>query len=213
MVRLLPPEHKLIWGQDSRLFCSLAYPVPSLINIYGWVNEFLNHFYLTTADIITMYQHRNNNIHKAKTHGGAVRISFDQNARLPGHHTQPWCLGACLARVTGSNQFHLCGAFSVGFGRFWHVGANIPFIYKEPYFFQNEWGGGMVRGPGWPFSTRANIRNASREKILVIFKITKSLCNCKAQRYYYTNITFLYKRQIWILHCFNGKILMIIIVR
>lgn len=65
------------------------------------------------------------------------------------------CLDTCLAHITMSNQLHLCWKFSIEFGGLLHAGANISFIYKEPYFFQNERGGRDAIGPRLPFSTKA----------------------------------------------------------
>lgn len=121
------------------------------------------------------------------------------------------CLDICLAHITMSNQRHLCWEFSIEFGGLLHAGANISFIYKEPYFFQNERGSRDVIGPRLPFSTKANTRNPLRERILVCFfllffsELLNDYAVAKARGIIQMKITFLYKRQILELHYFDSK--------
>lgn len=115
-------------------------------------------------------------------------------------------LDICLAHIAMSNQHHLCWEFSTELGRLLHAGANISFICKEPYFFQNEWGGRDIIGPRVLFSTKANTRNIFKERILVcflflpsfffFFRITEWLCSCKDQTYYlYEDYIFVQKTE------------------
>lgn len=80
-----------------------------------------------------------------------------------------FCLDICLAHIAMSNQHHLCWEFSIELARLLYAGANISLIYKEPYFFQNEWDGRDAIGPRLLFSTKANTRNIFRKRILVCF--------------------------------------------
>lgn len=80
-----------------------------------------------------------------------------------------FCLDICLAHIAMSNQHHLCWEFSIELVRLLYAGANISLIYKEPYFFENEWDGRDAIGPRLLFSTKANTRNIFRKRILVCF--------------------------------------------
>lgn len=125
------------------------------------------------------------------------------------------CLDICLAHITMSNQLHLCWEFSSEFGGLLHAGVNISFIYREPYFFQNERGGRDVIRPKLPFSIKANKEHSGKGFWYVSFSfwITESLCSCKNQSIIYMKITFLYKRQILVLHYFDSKNIDYIIVK
>lgn len=124
-------------------------------------------------------------------------------------------LDICLAHIAMSNQHHLCWELSTELGRLLHAGANISFICKEPYFFQNEWGGRDIIGPRLLFSTKANTRNIFKERILVcflflpsfffFFELLNDYAVAKTRHTIYTKITFLYKRQKLGLHYFDSK--------
>ena len=116
------------------------------------------------------------------------------------------CLDICLAHSVMSNQFHCCWKFSTEFEGLLYTGANISFIYKEEYFFQNEWDDGDVIGPGIPFSTKANTRKDSS----IFFFL--NYWSCKGQRHYlygdyifiqktYTSIALFWLQKYWWYHC------------